>query len=62
MWIKTQGGYLLNLDNVEYVRYDDVSDTTFAVSDFITHAICEGNCLDNLCNAINRRYDFMEVR
>lgn len=62
MWIKTQGGYLLNLDNVEYVRYDEVSDNTFATSDLITHVICEGDGVDVIMDNIIRGTKIMEVR
>lgn len=64
MWIKTQGGYLLNLDNVDYVICND--EYTKAVHSsgqrHTTHIISEGNCLDDISNGLNRGYNYMEVR
>ena len=62
MWIKTQGGYLLNLDKVEFVNYNDTADVTFANGDKLPHLICEGNIIDNISDNIIRGTKIMEVR
>lgn len=64
MWIKTQGGYLLNLDKVDYVICND--EYTKAVHSsgqrHTTHIISEGNTLDSIYDNINRGTKIMEVR
>ena len=62
MWIKTQGGYLLNLDRVDYVYCDGGYTKAQRVDSTALHIISEGNCLDDIANGLNRRYDYMEVR
>lgn len=64
MWIKTQGGYLLNLDNVEFIIYDSGNDNTYAYggSDTRFYIIGEGNRVDSVYENLNRGTKIMEVR
>lgn len=54
MWIKTEGGYLLNTDQIEFIRYDEDMDMTMAVSADTTHIISQDNTVDNLFNLLTR--------
>lgn len=60
MWIRTQGGYLLNLDNVEYVRYSEFDDKTYAYGQ-LTHSICDGDLSNELTSMITANIKYMEV-
>jgi hypothetical protein len=62
MWIKTRGGYLLNLDEVDYVCYENGYMKARYNDSLCTHIICEGDYTDNLMSAINRGTKIMEVR
>ena len=54
MWIKTEGGYLLNTDQIEFISYDEKTNTTFARGEEITHIISQDNTVDNLFNVLTR--------
>ena len=64
MWIKTQGGYLLNLDNVEFINYSDEEDNTYAYGGVASRSylVGEGNILGSIYDNINRGTKIMEVR
>lgn len=64
MWIKTQGGYLLNLDKVEFVIYDSGDNNTYAYGKDHNcyHIISEGNCVNNVRDGISSGAKIMEVR
>ena len=52
MWIKTEGGYLLNTDRIEYIIYDEDMNVTVAKSDDTSHIISQDNTVDNLFNVL----------
>jgi hypothetical protein len=54
MWIKTEGGYLLNTDQIEYIRYDEETDATYACSHKTGHLISKQDVVDNLFNVLTR--------
>jgi hypothetical protein len=54
MWIKTEGGYLLNTDQIEFISYDEERDCTFARVKDIVHIISKDNTIDNLFNVLTR--------
>lgn len=65
MWIKTIGGYLLNLDNVDYICYEESSGYTKAYHRehvCVTHIISDKNILDSIYDNIARGTKIMEVR
>ena len=62
MWIKTQGGYLLNLDRVDYVYCDGGYTKAQRVDSTALHIISEGNIIDNISDNIIRGTKIMEVR
>ena len=62
MWIRTQGGYLLNMDKVEYVRYSEDMNETLAYAEGAVHAIGYGNMLENVTGAIRCNVTILEVR
>jgi hypothetical protein len=65
MWIRTQGGYLLNLDKMEHIGYNPMFDKTMAYDTSHkpegTHVIAEGNHLETITNNIARGTAIMEV-
>jgi hypothetical protein len=61
MWIKTQGGYLLNLNRVDFINYDNTTDYTYAHSGNMSHILCEGDVTTIMANAIMRGTKFMEA-
>lgn len=54
MWIKTEGGYLLNTDRIEFIRYDEDINSTIACSEDVTHIISTEDVVDNLFNLLTR--------
>ena len=54
MWIKTEGGYLLNTDQIEFISYDEKTNSTFARGEDIIHVISKDNVIDNLFNVLTR--------
>lgn len=66
MWIKTQGGYLLNLDNVDYVQYEGGCTRARNTNDNpvfgTTHIISDKNIIDAIYDNIARGTKIMEVR
>ena len=60
MWIRTQGGYLLNLDGVEFINYDETRNQTFAHTTH-THMIGEGDLRDFITGAIRCNTTILEV-
>lgn len=61
MWIKTQGGYLLNMDHVEYIDYDSTSDITYCHTRKRCHGVADGNVVQNIRDSISLNVKIMEV-
>ena len=62
MWIKTEGGYLLNTDMIEYIFVDEVTKATYAHCDKLSHMISKGDIVDRIANGLSRDIKLMEVR
>ena len=60
MWIRTQGGYLLNLDRVDFIKLD--SDVTVAYANGLAHVIGEGDLVSTVSGAIRCNTTILEVR
>lgn len=61
MWIKTQGGYLLNMNMVTYVEYYADADMTYAYTGNLNHAIAYGDVTTIIAENIQRGTKYMEV-
>lgn len=59
MWIKTKGDYLLNLDSVSFIQFQDGN--TYAFTGNIRHIITNKNILDRISHNLNRGTTIMEV-
>jgi hypothetical protein len=64
MWIKTQGGYLLNLDKVQHIYYEEPENYTYAHTPTFphTHIIGTGDLTTTITDAIMCGTKIMEVR
>lgn len=59
MWIRTQGGYLLNLDRVDFMRAE--GDLTLAYTDGTAHIVAEGDITGDVLGAFRAGTKIMEV-
>ena len=61
MWIKTQGGYLLNVDRLDYFIYNDSTDVTYGYAQGVAHAIAKGNIVEDILGNLGKIAMVMEV-
>ncbi len=61
MWIKTEGGALLNLDRAETVEYDDSDNITRAWIGNDCCEICEGDARPFIQSAIIKHETFVRM-
>lgn len=59
MWIRTQGGYLLNLDRTDFIRTED--NLTLAYTSGTTHIIAEGDITEAILGAVRCNTNVLEV-
>ena len=59
MWIRTQGGYLLNLDRTDFIRTE--GDLTLAYTGGTAHIIAEGDITGDVLGAVRAGTKIMEV-
>lgn len=62
MWIRTKGGYLLNTDNIEFIKYFEDEDITCAMGLKNNHSLCYGDATQKIADNLNRGTIVMEVR
>ena len=61
MWIKTEDGELLNLDNACQIAYSEFSNATMARINSKLYKISNNNTLDQIAAAIANHNIYMEV-
>jgi hypothetical protein len=59
MWIKTKGGYLLNIDNVDFVH--EMDGNTYAFIGKQRFLITNENIINRISNNLRRGTTIMEV-
>ena len=62
MWIKTQGGYLINSDNLEFIVFDADNNYTYGNTGNYAHIIGFGDVTTIIADNIQRGSAFMEVK